>query len=175
MKSGQVWIETVIYTLIAFVMIGAVLTFAKPKIEELQDETLIEQSIGMIKEIDSLIFSVVQGGPGNKRLIDVGISKGALKIDGVNDKIIFEIESKYAYSEPGKDISEGDLKIRTEEKGKLNLVNISRDYSGNYDILFEGSQKIKSLSKASTSYSLLISNNGKTDNGTLWEIDIRIA
>ena len=30
-KEGQVWVETVVYTLIAFVLIGLVLSFAKPK------------------------------------------------------------------------------------------------------------------------------------------------
>ena len=39
--NGQVWVETVTYTLIAIVMIGLVLSFAKPKIEELQDKTII--------------------------------------------------------------------------------------------------------------------------------------
>ena len=49
-KNGQVWVETVIYTLIAFSLIAAVLAFVKPKIDELQDKAIIEQSIGMIKE-----------------------------------------------------------------------------------------------------------------------------
>ena len=43
--KAQIWIETVIYTLIAFVILGAVLGFAKPKIEELQDKSIIEQSL----------------------------------------------------------------------------------------------------------------------------------
>jgi uncharacterized protein (UPF0333 family) len=37
-KRGQIWVETVVYTLIALVMIGLVLAFAKPKIEELQSD-----------------------------------------------------------------------------------------------------------------------------------------
>jgi len=67
-KRGQVWVETVIYTLIAFVMIGLVLAYAKPKIEELQDKALIEQSIEMMKDIDSTILRM--GGAGNQRLIN---------------------------------------------------------------------------------------------------------
>ena len=43
--KGQVWIETVVYTLIAFAILGAILGFAKPKIEQLQDKSIIEQSI----------------------------------------------------------------------------------------------------------------------------------
>ena len=44
-KRGQVWVETVIYTLIALVMIGLVLSFVQPKIMELQDKATLQQSI----------------------------------------------------------------------------------------------------------------------------------
>ena len=54
-SRGQVWVETVTYTLIALVLIGLVLSFTKPKIEELQDRTLIEQSIQVLKELDVAI------------------------------------------------------------------------------------------------------------------------
>lgn len=74
---AQVWIETVLYTLIAFVMIGLVLAYAKPKIEELQDKTIIEQSIEMLKNIDSTILTI--GAPGNQRLIEIGIKKRRIK------------------------------------------------------------------------------------------------
>ena len=50
-KKGQVWIETVTYTLVAFVLIGLILAFAKPKIDKLQDQSIIEQSMKMIKEM----------------------------------------------------------------------------------------------------------------------------
>ena len=55
-KKAQVWIETVTYTMIALVMIGLVLAFAKPKIEELQDKTIIEQSIKILNEFNSIIL-----------------------------------------------------------------------------------------------------------------------
>ena len=35
-KRGQIWVETVIYTLIALILIGLVLTFITPKIKEIQ-------------------------------------------------------------------------------------------------------------------------------------------
>ena len=66
-KKGQVWVETVIYTLIAFVMIGAVLAFVRPKIEEFQDKAVVEQTISALEDINSVILAVVQGGTGNKR------------------------------------------------------------------------------------------------------------
>src|SRR3989339_625134 len=99
MKRGQVWVETVIYTLIAFVMIGSVLAFVKPKVEEMQDKAIIEQSIGMMEDINTIVLSLVHGGAGNKRKIELGIKKGILMIDGQNNKLIFEIESGNTYTE----------------------------------------------------------------------------
>ena len=84
-KNGQVWVETVIYTLIAFVLIGAVLAIAQPRIEEIQDKAFIEQSFGVMKDIDNIILSLAQGGVGNKRVVELGLKKGNLIIDG--DKI----------------------------------------------------------------------------------------
>ena len=168
-KRGQVWVETVIYTLIAFVMIGLVLAYAKPEIEKLQDKAIIEQSIALVKDIDSTILTM--GGQGNQRLIELGIKKGVLKIDGVEDLIVFEIESKYTYSEPGTDISDGNLIIHTGKRGKFNIVNLTRDYSEEYNITYQGKDELKSLSKASIPYKLLISNKG----GDKTVIDIEIS
>ena len=175
-KKAQVWIETVIYTLIAFSLIAAVLAFAKPKIDEMQDKAVIEQSIGLVKAIDSLVREVVQGGAGNKRGIDVTIKDGMLRIDGEKDEIIFEIDSSYVYSEIGKDIPDGNLIIRTEKKGNANLVTLSRDYTADgYDIKFNGKDELKTLSKASTSYKLFITNNGKDDTTGKWNINIELS
>ena len=98
-KRGQVWIETVIYTLIAFSLIAAVLAFVKPKIEEIQDNAIIEQSLGLMKDIDSTIREIIQGGSGNKRKLEIAIKKGSLGIDGENDRLVFEIDSRKLYSE----------------------------------------------------------------------------
>lgn len=168
-KRGQVWIETVIYTLIAFVMIGLVLAYAKPKIEELQDKSIIEQSIGMMKDIDSTILTI--GCPGNQRAIELGIKKGILKIDGANDLIVFEIESKHTYSEPDTDIIDGNLIIHTEKRGKFNIVNLTRDYSEEYDITYQGEDKLKLISKSSISYKILISNQGG-ENKTIIDVEV---
>src|SRR4030042_3272487 len=96
-KQAQIWIETVIYTLIAFVLIATVLAFVKPKIDEIQDNAIIEQSISMVNSIDSTIMEIIQGGSGNKRKVEVGIKKGELKIDGSGDSLVFEMESNFLY------------------------------------------------------------------------------
>ncbi len=155
-KRGQVWIETVIYTLIALVMIGLVLSFAMPKIKELQDKAVIEKSITMMKEIDSIILDI--GIPGNKRTVGVVIKEGELKIDGDNDKLVFEMESEYIYGEIGRGIVDGNLIILTEKTGSANIIKITRSYGISYDLKYQGQDEEKILSASSTSYKLSIEN-----------------
>ncbi|MBU2612794.1 MAG: hypothetical protein KKB62_03680, partial [Nanoarchaeota archaeon] len=76
-KKGQIWIETVTYTLVAFVLIALILAFVKPKIDQLQDQALIEQSFKMLNGIDSVVNSVYDTGIGNKRMVELSIKKGA--------------------------------------------------------------------------------------------------
>ncbi|MFQ5531597.1 MAG: hypothetical protein ACE5ES_03200 [Candidatus Nanoarchaeia archaeon] len=160
-KTGQVWIETIIYTLIAFIIIGTVLAFVKPKIQEMQDKAIIEQSIVMMEDLDSTISGIDIGGAGNRRVIELAIKKGVLTIDGNSDKIIFEIEGKHTYSEPGKDIEIGDFIAHTEKKGDSNTVTLTRDYSEKYNISYNNEDELKALSKTSTIYKLSITNKGK--------------
>ncbi|MEK6760443.1 MAG: hypothetical protein AABX93_00815 [Nanoarchaeota archaeon] len=162
-NGGQVWVETVIYTLIALTMIGAVLAFILPKIEEIRDKSVIDQSINSIKNIDSVIDSVVGGGPGNKRLVETNIKSGKIKIDGIEDKIIFEIETTYIYSEPGKPINLGNVEAITEDIGGLNKVTITADY--NYNITYNEIDEEKILEQSSTPYTITIENKGEDGNG----------
>ena len=136
-KKGQVWVETVIYTLIAFTMIGLVLTFARPKIEETRDKAVIEQSLEILDSLYNTIRSINQGGPGNKRVVDLSIRDGEFEIDGSKDAIVFEIEGRYRYSEPGKKISSGGVSAYTEERGKSIAVTFTLDYSGQYNLTFD--------------------------------------
>ena len=106
-RKAQVWVETVIYTLIALALIGATLAFVKPKLEEMKDNSLVEQSISMMKSIDATINNL--GVPGNQRVINLVIKKGELKIDGKSNSLVFEMNIVGEYSEIGKEIEEGNL------------------------------------------------------------------
>ena len=170
-NKAQIWIETLIYTLIALIMIGAVLAFVKPKIQELQDKAIIEQSIELMEYINTKILSTTQT-EGNKRVDKFIIKKGSLKIDGIEDKIVFEMESRYEYSEPGIEIREGNIIGNTEKKGKLSMVTLILDYKGLYDITYQEEDKIKTINKASTPYEISILNKGKSNNVTIIEIEI---
>ena len=162
-RKGQVWVETVIYTLIAFVMIGLVLAFARPKIAELQDRTVLQQSTEMLKQLDTTLLSMA--GAGNQRVLEIGIKKGSLNIDGENDRIFFEMESKNLYSEPGKPINDGNVVVLTEKKSGYNLVTLTLDYKDSYDIRFSGKNELKTISQASNTYKLIMVNAGDNSNG----------
>ncbi len=169
-KRGQVWIETVIYTLIAFIMIGLVLSYAKPKIEGLQDKTILEQSVGMMEGIDYIISCLGMGCPGNQRSIELGIKKGVLKIDGVNNEIVFEIESRDEYIEPGGEYQEGKIVVINEKRGNFNLITFAMNYDETYDLTYQGEDKLKSITKSSTPYKLFISNKGEIGNKTVIDV-----
>ena len=124
-KHAQVWVETIVYTLIALSLIGLFVTFAKPKIEEIQDKSIVEQSTDILEEVNSVIISMIQGGSGNQRVIEMGIKKGIFKIDGTKNQLSFEIEGKYTYTEPGESgepgpyIQVGNLLASTQKEEKL--------------------------------------------------------
>lgn len=159
-KRGQIWVETTVYTLIALSIIGLVLAFVQPKIKEIQDRAIIEQSITMMENIDSIILLLDESGTGNKRLMEIGIRKGSLEINGIDNHIVFEIDSEDEYSQPGKEISIGNLIVKTDKIGKSNKVTLTRNYNATYNITHQKKEEIKKIPKASTPYKIFISNEG---------------
>ena len=155
---GQVWIETVIYTLIALLLIGAVLAFINPRIQEIQDKAVIDQSIEMLQNIDKVISSI-SGVPGNKRIIEIGIKRGDLFIDSQGDKIVFEIESQYDYSQEGENISIGDIILLTEKSGSSNKITLTSYYS-KYNLTYDGKEELRKITRSSTPYKISIENKG---------------
>lgn len=180
-KFGQVWIETVIYTLIAMIMIGAVLAWGKPKIEQLQDKSIIEQTIGVFEDIDSQIASVIEGGAGNKRIVEIGLKKGSIIIHGEADLISYEVETKYTYSEPGQNINIGKIEVYTDKKGESNTVALKLKYNKIYDLrynydLLQPADKddTKTITQSSTPYQLTITNTGSKNVDGLPIINLEI-
>lgn len=169
--KGQVWIETVIYLLIALVMISLVLAFVKPKIEELRDEAVIDQSIEILKNIDNSILTI--GEAGNKRVLEIGIKKGTLTVDSQNEKIIFEIDSRYLYTEPGQTVSIGNIEATTQSKGKNNIVTLERDFGDQYNLTYKGEENPKTFPKSSTPYTISLTNKGEFSNKIKIDFDIQ--
>jgi hypothetical protein len=165
LNKGQIWIETVIYTLIGLAIIGILLSFITPAINEKKDEVLIEQGIVMLESINEVVEEIKFYGEGNSREINIKIQKGKLKIISENDSIIFNIESKNKFSEPGRRIEEGDVTILTEKSGNYYLVKLSLDYE-KVDITFNKGEEKKTYQKSPSSYKIMITNYGKFNNKT---------
>ena len=172
-KKGQIWVETVIYTLIALSMIGAVMAFVIPRVQEIQDQAVIEQSIDVMENINEMIVSTVQGGTGNRRILDISIKRGTLKINTTHDIISFEIEATYVFSEPGQIVNIGGVKVETRDIGNTNLIIMSSNYS-KYNLTFGGDDEtLGSATQSPTPYSMSISNKGEDEQGKI-NIDFKI-
>lgn len=160
-KNAQVWVETVLYTLIAFAIIGLVLTYIKPEVEKFQDKSAIKQSITIMSDLDSKISEVVRNGEGNRRVLEISMRKGSLKIDGANDSLIFVFESIYPYTEPGEPYSEQGVSILTLEKKGKNEITLLNNYSGVLNITYAGKEELKLLSQSPTFYRVYLENKGE--------------
>ena len=168
-EKAQVWIETFIYTLIAFIILGAILSFAKPKIEKMQDKSIIDQSIKMLENVNNII-NEIKTTPGNKRELEVGMKKGSLTIDSENDQIVFNIETKYVYSEPGTLYKQGNINIYDKKVGEINKINATLDYQNKYNITWKNEEKLELLSQSSTPYKIFISNLGGNPTNINFEV-----
>ena len=158
-RRGQIWVETVIYTLIALVLIGSVLAFIVPRIQEIQDKAITDQSVEILQNIEEIVSSTVVGGAGNKRIVELRIKKGELTIDGETDKIIFSMDSSNEYSEVGVNVSIGDIVALTEKSGSSNKITLTSNYSA-YNITYSDQDISKTLTSSSTPYKLSIENKG---------------
>jgi hypothetical protein len=161
LKRGQVWVETVIYTLIGLALIGLVLSFVTPKVNEAKDKIVVEQTINSLNELDEKITEVLKA-PGNKRFLDFTMKRGEMYIHGDSNRIVFVFSDlRKPYSEPGVDVNVGKIKIRSEEGQRGNLVNITLDYSGTFDLTYKGGNEIRKLTPSPVPYKISITNFGR--------------
>ena len=49
-SKAQIWVETVIYTLVAITLISLVLAFALPAINQRRDQNIVESSIVLMND-----------------------------------------------------------------------------------------------------------------------------
>jgi len=156
-KRGQVWVETVTYTLIGLTIIGLLIAGIRPQIEKAQDKTLINQIKTSMEEINQKI-NEIRVIPGNQRKIILHIDKGAVTIDAENDLIIWKMMSSYEYSEPNLNITEGNLNITTIDGNPWEII-FKLPFTSN--ITYDGSDVSRELRETSTSYNLIIKNEGQ--------------
>jgi|SRR3989338_3694327 len=160
-KGGQIWIETAIYTLIGLALIGMVLGFAMPKIKQAQEKIIVEQSYNSLKSMDTIIRDVVNQGAGNRRQYELIFKKGKFTIDQQKNIISFTVpELSKAYSQPGINVSLGNIKLLTTA-GKKDFTTVLRiEYGGYADIIVKNAANTKEYSPAPTPYKIFVFNNG---------------
>jgi len=162
-EKSQVWVETVVYTLIGLAIIGTIIGITTPKIKQMTDRAIIEQTITALNELNDRVYKV-QSSFGSSREISVRIKKGSLIIDAEQNRISYVMENTgLKFSQPGDEIKQGELTLLTEENGKNYNINIILKYSS--DITYDGLNDKKIFTQAPTAYNLLIENKegGKID------------
>jgi hypothetical protein len=170
-KKGQVWVETVVYTLIGLSLIGLVLAIMTPQIKQYRDDNLIEQSIASFERFDSKVIEVV-GAPGNKRKLEFGLSRGNFFINSTGDLIRFELsDSNSEYSENGENITLGRVNITTLKLSKKYKVILLMKFAQNITYNGEDGDEHE-FNPVSIPYNFFIENRGFDDNGVL-QIDFK--
>ncbi len=167
-KKAQIWIETALYTLIGIVLIGLVLGFVSPKIQESKDRILLDQTMLSLNNLNKNIDITSN----NVRVFPVQIKKGELFIDSKEDKITFKLDNILkAPTEEGYTIENGIVKVLSTKGKKYYSVNLTLDYKAIFDIKVNNREELLRLNSAPAPYKLSISNLGKIDK--LNVIDIK--
>jgi type II secretory pathway pseudopilin PulG len=163
-KKGQIWVETVIYTLIGLSIIGLVMAVALPKINEKKDEVAIDQAINSLQNINDKIYEV-QRAAGNRRVIDLDIGKGILIIDMESNTLSWVLDSRFRYSEIDVPVPLGSINVTTKRANPYR-VEILIKYG--FDIRYKN-QTIgtKELNAAPTPYQLFVEYLGKNTEGNI--------
>jgi hypothetical protein len=170
-RRAQVWVETVIYTLIGLAVIGVLLAVSKPKIEEMKDKIVIEQTIASLNDISTKIYDV-QISPGNKRVLNLKISSGRFYVNSTYNEIGWVLESHYKYSEIGRNVPLGNLRVLTME-GAPYLITITMKYTTN--ITYTGKETYFDIEGSPSPYVLTVENLGTQSGQSVANVDLVIS
>jgi type II secretory pathway pseudopilin PulG len=172
-KKAQVWVESVLYTLIGLAIIGLLLAVTRPAIQKTQDEFVIQQTVKAMHELDNKMIEIKQA-TGNRRVVEFQLSRGDLTIDANDNKIKWALKgSGYMYSEPGYEVGVGNIKVLTEKNADRYNIYLTMDYSKSSEITIDGHGGYRTLQPAKTPYSLILENYGPNDIGVI-QIDISL-
>jgi hypothetical protein len=162
-KKAQVWVETVIYTLIGLTIIGLLLAVSKTAFDEQKDKALIEQAINGLGRVDEKMYEVL-GGTGNKRKLELKIGSGQFIIDGETDKIVWELDSHFEYSEENVIVKAGKLNITTSPGSPW---KVTLEMGTPFDIQFKGQSIKKPIGESPTPHVITIENLGTPGGKTV--------
>ena len=172
-KHSQVWVETAVYTLIGLALIAVIITMANPQIQKIKDKAIIEQTISAMNILDDKILEVQQS-EGRVGKVVFKIAKGRLEINSIDNSIKYVFEdTKLELSEPGVEIKQGNIILKTEKSGaRFNIILLMKY---NIDITNKNNEEIKILQEGATPYNILIENKGSSlGPETTTQIDFEI-
>ncbi len=157
-NKAQVWVETVVYTLIGLTIIAIILSMAMPQIDKMKDKAIIEQTVVAMNTLDNKI-SYVEQTSGSVGIVNFKIAKGKLEINSVNNSIKYILEdTKLEGSEPGVEIPpQGNIILLTEKMASRFRISLTMNYK-NLNITNDGGDPIKTLHAGATPYKISIEN-----------------
>jgi|SRR3989344_5556269 len=157
-KKSQIWVETVIYTLIGLTLIAIVFSIATPQIQIIKDKSVISQTADSLLVLNKELLSVGDVS-GNVRIVQFKTTKGSLTIDETNDTIFYVLEDTSAkFSEPGVSVVDGDITYLTQSRGRRYTVKLLLAYD-TFDISTSG-QGSNVLSSGGVTHKIRIENLG---------------
>jgi len=161
-KEAQIWVETVIYTLIGLVILGILLSIVTPKINQIKDRTILTQTMDSLNTFHEAVSETLIA-PGNKRDILISVSKGEYVLDGKNETIYYVLkDSTYQFSQLNQPTVSGNLVVLTKEGAKNYDVYLMLNYSS-FNITYDGKDAVREMTQAPIPYRLLIENKGGAD------------
>ncbi len=173
LNKAQIWVETAVYTLIGLVIIAILLAIVTPQIQNIKDKSIVEQTMNSLERLNEKILEIEQA-PGNIRIVDFKIMKGKIILNSEEDSVDYVLENtKLRISEPGKEIKEGNLILKTEEYGSRYRISLSLRYD-NLDLTFEESNSDKILQQGTQPHRIKIENIGYSGIGEPINIDFGV-
>jgi len=170
-KRGQVWVETVIYVLIGLTIIAILIALITPRVKEMNDKAIVEQSINSLSSVDEKIYATLMS-PSSQREIDLYFRKGEYIINSEDNTISFSLKgTNLLYSQLNKTVRQGEIYILTSGKKDNYDIMLTLNYSS-FNVTFNGRDENKVLTASSTGYRLLVRNNGKVGDYTQININI---
>ena len=173
LKQSQVWVETVIYTLIGLTIMSIIIGVVTPKINQITDKAVLTQSKDTLNQINDQVQEILSA-TGSQRDILLTIKKGEYFIDGSQDSISYILRGTSALiSQPNEYVKSGDINILTIAKSNKRYdVYLTLNYSA-YNLTYNGKDVNKTLTTAPAGYRLLFINKGSTSSTIPKQIDIQ--
>jgi hypothetical protein len=157
-KRAQIWVETVIYTLIGLVIIGAIVAISTPKIAQMSDKIIIEQATDSLNKINEQFRNTLTYH-GSQMELFVSVKKGEYTIDSLNNYVYYTLsDTGLKYSELNQQFKEGYVSILTTQlPSKKYSIRLLLNYS-TFNITYGSKDSNKIFTAAPTPYRLLILN-----------------